>query len=190
MEDRPEDGDNVPRKRNPINDLYRLADISRWHIVNIPTRQSVAEHSYFVTLLAMRMAGAAGIPVGRVVQWALMHDGEEAWTGDIPGPLKRTMDKGVIPIREMMGDMYVENVADITRDLVKICDIAEAVKYLKIHGGESKHVQQVHKGLRDSLSVKCENIVKGWDQFHWDDALAELAFFLGDEGETHIDDYL
>lgn len=187
MDDQPEDRSDETR-RNPINDLYRLADIERFHIIRMDQKQSVAEHSFFVTLLSMRIAGAIGAPVGRVVQWALLHDAEEAWTGDIPSPVKANslID---FPIKEMMGDMYVGNVSPITRHIVKLADMAEAIKYLG-RNGKSRHAQLVEHNLRDRLWELAGTVIDEHPKFDWDRGLVEIKFYLDNSEETFIDDYV
>lgn len=185
MEDRPEDRDDETR-RNPINDLYRLADIKRWHIVKMDQKQSVAEHSFFVALLAMRFAAAIGCPVGRVVQYALLHDAEESWTGDIPSPMK---SKDKLPYQEMMGDMHIDSIAPITRAVVKICDYTESIKFLS-RNGSSRHTEMVKSNTIDKLWDYYGACCDEYPNFNWDKGLAELKFFLENSEETFIDDYV
>lgn len=185
MADQPEDRD-LETRRNPINDLYRMADIKRWHIVQMNQKQSVAEHSFFVTLLVMRIAGAIGAPVGRCVQCALLHDAEEAWTGDIPSPLNTGNS---LPIKEMMGDMYIDNIAPITRYVVKICDLAESIKFLR-RNGHSRHCDMIEEQSLEKLWDLVGNCADEYPKFDWDAGLAELNFFLDNREETFIDDYI
>ena len=186
MEDRPEDRDYAAR--NPIADLYRLAEIKRWHIVHLSQKQSVAEHSFFVTLLAMRFSSAIGAPVGRTVQYALLHDAEEAWTGDIPSPVKQYLSKSKIPIKEMMGDMYIDPQSPITAHIVKICDMAESMKFLDRHGN-SRHTTQVREDLSKQMDSFMGHVIDEYPNFNWDAGLEELKAFFTNE-ETYIDDYV
>lgn len=186
MEDRPEDRDN--EARNPIADLYRLAEIKRWHIVHLNQKQSVAEHSFFVALLAMRLASAIGAPVGRTVQYALLHDAEEAWTGDIPSPVKQYVEKAKIPVKEMMGDMYTEPHSPIVAHVVKIADMAESMKFLVRHG-DSRHTIQVKDDLSSRLDDFLGHVIDEYPNLDWDSGLREIQEFFHNE-ETYIDDYV
>ena len=69
-----------------------LAVVPRWSIAPRLNPQSVAEHSYFVTLYTDKLTMILGwSPAQRheAVAYALRHDMVEAQTGDTPGPIKR-----------------------------------------------------------------------------------------------------
>lgn len=185
MADQSEDGD-LETRRNPINDLYRMADIKRWHIVRMDQKQSVAEHSFFVTLLSMRLASAIGAPVGRITQWALLHDAEEAWTGDIPSPLNTGNS---LPLKDMLGDMYIGHISPITRHVVRICDIAESIKFIR-RNGHSRHCDMIEEQSLKKLWDLVTNCYNEYPAFDWDKGLAELNFYLDNREETFIDDYI
>ena len=173
--------------RNPINDLYRLADIKRWHIVRTSQDQSVAEHSYFVTLLAMRIASVIGAPIGQIVHYALLHDAEECWTGDIPSPVKHSMGESTLPIREMMGDMFIEP-NSLTKTIVKICDIAESIKFLNKFAAD-KHGVTVRENLVENIASFMEDCSEKFPSYDWQLVIAELNEYYKDN-QTHIDDYV
>lgn len=74
---------------------YRdLAHVPRWVIIPTLQKQSVAEHSYYVTLYSthimfkLRLDPRFTLPA---IYHALEHDREEAFTGDIPGPSKKIL---------------------------------------------------------------------------------------------------
>lgn len=192
MDDKREDGDHESypnRGRNPINDLYRLRDVQRWQIVNVGAKENVAEHSYFVTLLAMRIALAIGAPVGPTVRYALLHDAEEAWIGDIPSPVKQYVDQSMVPIQEMMGDM-LHPVDGLVQGVVKLADIATDIKFLIVHGKDTRHVSNVQNGLSDRLWEYAGNLIDVYPAFRWDDGLSEIKNWLDNKDETFIDDYI
>lgn len=74
---------------------YRdLSSVPRWGIVPVIRRQSVAEHSYYVTLYAHHICWALGLDERttlQVLRHCLEHDREECFTSDIPGPVKRSI---------------------------------------------------------------------------------------------------
>lgn len=71
-----------------------LAFVPRWGIAPRHHQQSVAEHSYYVTLYASEicnMLGIKGACRGEVLDAALRHDATDAWESDVPGPAKRSL---------------------------------------------------------------------------------------------------
>lgn len=73
----------------------RLSAVKRWGIVEMSRQQSVAEHSYNVTLVALNLVGAS---VGHkgfskedeslLLTLCLVHDMPEVFSGDIPSTIK------------------------------------------------------------------------------------------------------
>lgn len=71
---------------------YReLSFVPRWSIIRTIRQQSVAEHSYYVTLYAGQVADLIEWKGNRtqLLDYALRHDIEEGYISDIPGPSKR-----------------------------------------------------------------------------------------------------
>lgn len=70
-----------------------LAHVWRWAIVRCNHRQSVAEHSFFVTAygleLARRLDWGSYENLHLLALYLLRHDESECLEGDIPGPIKR-----------------------------------------------------------------------------------------------------
>ena len=86
-----------------IHQKLRLSNIPRWTMVNTTRQQSVAEHSYNVTLIAMELAKrmSVGEDYGGIDRFAIHkdivliainHDLMEVLTGDIPAPTKMACD--------------------------------------------------------------------------------------------------
>lgn len=78
-----------------------LAWVPRWSIIRVNRRQSVAEHSYFVSCYGLEIARRLDWPKvtshvmdqGEVrhllALYLLRHDEGECLSGDLPGPIKR-----------------------------------------------------------------------------------------------------
>lgn len=75
-----------------LYDFLRVGHVKRWHNVNTVKEQTLAEHSYMVTIIAIHLASAI---VGDeeftadVAFAALFHDAPEVVMGDTPTPAKR-----------------------------------------------------------------------------------------------------
>ena len=80
-----------------LQDLLRAQHVKRWHIVNTSREQTLAEHQYNVTTIALALYNSL-VGVDLVINAgeicvltlaALYHDAPEVRTGDIPTPSKR-----------------------------------------------------------------------------------------------------
>lgn len=76
--------------------LRMLAHVPRWSIVPTIRQQSVAEHSFFVSLYVAELmhehcSSWSDTKKLDVLRMALMHDTAEARMSDIPGPVKRAI---------------------------------------------------------------------------------------------------
>ena len=80
-----------------VSDLLRASHIKRWHIVQTSRGQTLAEHCYNVTTIALALydklvgidVDAASHEICILAISALYHDATEIRTGDIPTPGKR-----------------------------------------------------------------------------------------------------
>ncbi|MFC4812088.1 5'-deoxynucleotidase [Paenibacillus sp. GCM10023250] len=87
--------------------MYRLRYIERWSLMRNTTRETVAEHSYHVALLAHLLCEIGNAVFGkslradRAAAMALFHDATEVFTGDIPTPVKHHNPKMLANFREI-----------------------------------------------------------------------------------------
>lgn len=126
-----------------LQDLLNLAIVPRWSIVPHRRSQSVAEHSFRVAAIALEIT--RGINRGmfhpsavllehRVLLWALVHDGPEAETGDIPSTIKKQLPEGIISSMERnlcsWYDAEFKWVPAQERSIVKIADKVEELLFM------------------------------------------------------------
>lgn len=101
-------------------ELRTLSVVSRWNIVWTLTNDTVANHSFFVTLYAREIAQIINWPgpMADLMFYALMHDAEEFVTGDIVGPTKREIvdnDRAKAYIQAKMGERVPKQAREIDR---------------------------------------------------------------------------
>lgn len=101
------------------SELRTMSVVPRWSIINVLTRDTVSNHSYFVGVYVYSLARLIDWKgdIGRLMFRALVHDAEETICGDIPGPIKSEIidDKRAaefldIKMRERLG--YIVNELD------------------------------------------------------------------------------
>lgn len=122
-----------------------LATVPRWSIVPLVRKQSVAEHSFYVTLYAVQIAEFIGLGVeeqGHIARRALTHDMIETWTSDIPGPIKRQIvDRRAMPTLERDFNEKFASFREIPLDskfvylmdkIIKVADIADECYMLQL----------------------------------------------------------
>lgn len=118
-----------------------LAFVKRWGITRNIFEQDVAQHSYFVTLWAMRLALFLGWDPAttlELVKWALLHDIREIFSGDQPSPYKKALGTmaEVNDFDHMLTFKPEEhslwgNAMEQGKIILKLCDLVEA--QAKIH---------------------------------------------------------
>jgi len=190
MEDRSTDGYHVPR--SPIVDLYRLGSTYRWQVVHTSKEQSVAEHSHMVALLVLRFCQILGLPPLAYITYALLHDSEEAWIGDIATPAKRMMDQSHLPIKKMLGVFHTYLHLDdqrLVKPLVKLADDVEAMKFLSTYA-PTKHGAQVYDRINKHAAGTMRGLKENHPDGKWDLVQDEIEDFLNAPNETFADDYI
>ena len=122
-------------------EFLRASHISRWGIVQTATRQSIAEHMWRVWQLVTHWGPIVGLDSAEqhdAEQLALTHDLAEIRTGDAPTPHKTPELKAHLSAVEAKIVPYVtlheQTCSERTLALVKFCDTAEAVLFLRVNG--------------------------------------------------------
>lgn len=63
--------------------IYNLAFIHRYSVIPRVKNESIAEHSFFVASLVIKLNEDYSFDLGRAVTMATIHDWTESWTDDI-----------------------------------------------------------------------------------------------------------
>ena len=130
--------------------------MTRWHIVATAKRQSLAEHSFNVAMIAGYICDEIGevspARKRRIMYFALHHDIDEVIYGDIPSPAKKpdmprleVLDDRVLKLADLL-DMYTfirANAVDRHgRQVVQYCDnlLKEFLKHHPELAGIATHI--------------------------------------------------
>jgi 5'-deoxynucleotidase YfbR-like HD superfamily hydrolase len=136
-----------------IQDIYRASNIKRWQIVKNSFEQDIAQHSFNVAHIArellIRIFKKSGpyttnddflfdVWMRYVIEWALIHDLSEIFTGDVPTPLKEDIilnhddweSSTVIKFKKLIPPKIKNRVITI----VKIADLLCANKFILFNG--------------------------------------------------------
>jgi 5'-deoxynucleotidase len=132
--------------------------VRRWHIVQTSREQTLAEHSFAVSVIAGSIAAKArwsGLlhPEKKLMllQYALSHDLIEVRTGDMPTPYKKYIQMvGGLHILDKANELVDFEQAAVDRMakgtevemFVKIADLVEAIFFLQ-DNGVGRHAQDV-----------------------------------------------
>ena len=163
----------------------RLRFITRYATAPRSSKESVAEHSFFVAAYVLKLAQYYQFDVTEALALALMHDYPEAYISDVPHPIKvqnpdlaNALEKAEEKVLkdhlsdEMASILNRFNNADGPEALVCIlADVMSVVSYAKyeMELGNSSYMRQVYEGARPRF----ENLIT---------SLAKYA--LGDQTET------
>lgn len=119
-----------------------LAVVPRWSGLPRLHQQSVAEHSFYVALYTDIICRSVGMDTDRTyaaVSYALIHDMAESTTGDIMGPIKRSLvsyqalEAYERKILAQMGPHYVRDELEPgLRKLVKCANIIDEYFHISL----------------------------------------------------------
>lgn len=120
----------------------RLMQVKRYPICHVNRDQSVAEHSYNVMLIAMDLAKETKDRdvIEEVMNYAMVHDIEEVYTGDIPSSFKRQLRAECPEVAPLLDGL--KSTPGEVRSIVKLADLLEAMYYIREFGG-SRLAEQV-----------------------------------------------
>jgi hypothetical protein len=128
-----------PEQFKELEAVMRFAAVKRWHMVETRKTQTLAEHSANVAALAYVMATNCPIMyfghAGEILPGALFHDMPEVFTGDIPTPSKRWLDKDRLDLAEqtITPRIFIVPLRDDQKMMVKICDLCDSIRHIRLH---------------------------------------------------------
>lgn len=142
----------------------RLRFITRYATAPRSSRESVAEHSFFVAAYVLRLAEFYQFDVTSALSLALMHDYSEAYISDVPHPIKAQNPKLEEALNEAESKVLCEHLSEDMASLLKkfnekdgpealvcvLADIMSVVSYAKFEMelGNSSYMKQVYECTR------------------------------------------
>jgi len=127
--------------------LRNAGHVRRYHTVQTVGHQTVAEHSFHVTLILLHLT--QGKASAELLKAALYHDLPEVYTGDIPATAKWASPVLVNSLK-LLEDVFDEhhdlrvNLSEDDKRLLKFADMAELVMY---------SLDQLRLGNRNMLDI-------------------------------------
>ena len=148
-----------------IVEILRAQHINRWTIVPTTRPQSLAEHTFNVTMLVRDYCRRVDWDDDVLMKAALEHDLDEILTGDIPTPAKEAMrSQGFDPDKLNGKTKNVDMLDGPEKDALKCIDILESVHFLDNYGA-GKRANWVQGLLMNSLEMKVDRLGEWGDHF-------------------------
>lgn len=186
-----------------LADLARAGHVTRWHSVRTSRDQTLAEHLFMVSRIAVHLARTMfgpGLDDGallKLTEYAALHDAPELLMGDLPSPLKRHIeaiggaDNPVREIERQIAPWLEEMREDIARRnpehlmAVKLADLIDAILFID-HEGIGPHARAVCRGLQQIFDRKLDEARARYPAYPWDTAAALLETLRQDSAAGQI----
>lgn len=102
-----------------INSIYRMRFIDRWATSRVVIRDNVAEHSYYVTIIALILDelyssfNSVETRTAEIVTAALFHDLSDSYTAHIISPIKKYNQKIESNLNEFKNEVEINLFSNI-----------------------------------------------------------------------------
>lgn len=121
--------------QDDLQKLFTLSNVPRWAIIDKFRSQTVGEHTFRVSaivLILVREFDRRGLYVSKskALELAIVHDIEEAWSGDLPTPFKKLKNLQESTFKPDTNESF----------LVKLADLLEASIFLDRYGVNASHI--------------------------------------------------
>jgi putative hydrolase of HD superfamily len=120
-------GDELEGVLTFLRAAERLKTVTRSGWTSAGTRESVAEHTWRLCLMAMVLyGGASGIDLARLLKMCLIHDLGEAIRGDVPAPAQAGGGDKAAQERADLLELTVSLPPDLRQEILDLWDEYEA----------------------------------------------------------------
>lgn len=168
--------------------MLKLSTIPRWSIVEMHKRQSVGEHSFNTWILATSLYDYMFITPHNsyaresLAVWALTHDMDEVFMGDIPSPAKEIYSRLSPGINVLAKDEALKNTLpeivsrarglkdSLPYYLVKLADAVEALIFATIYTIRESDKQEVFEYIVPKTRETYTYAVQKNQALDWDRA--------------------
>jgi 5'-deoxynucleotidase len=168
-----------------IGDIFRSADISRWHSVKTLKNQNNAEHQFLVTWIADILSHRIYPKISErqqldLLRYNLGHDIPEALTGDIASPTKRALEKyfkdGENPLDDLESKLCpgykilkdkVEG--NPLRRISKLADLIEMIVFIN-QEGVGTYSETIEANLYRGVDEMIASSYEKYPDLKWDEA--------------------
>lgn len=139
-----------------VLDKLKLAQVKRYPICFTNKDQSVAEHSFGVMLITMELLKSVNDRdlADCALAYALTHDMDEVFTGDIPSPFKRELRAKCPAVSKHLEPEAKPPLA--VKLIVKLADYLEAIYFLREYGG-SRTADEVLEDIDRNFKLTLQN---------------------------------
>lgn len=154
--------------------VMKLSSIKRWQIIEMSKEQSVAEHSYNVTMISIALINGMDLRNPsyiektsirqEVIGWGLCHDLTELFTGDIPSPIKSRLKCPIDNLEANLFPMWSRengNLTHLARGIIKIADYMDAIQF-----AEKFCIDDDREAIIDEMRAKMIVTIKATDPKH------------------------
>lgn len=176
-----------------MKDIGRSGHVTRWHSVRTSRPQTLAEHHYLVTMIALEIAQRVydgALPPAQklaLLEYTLRHDTPELLIGDIPTPAKVHLAAAfgdgpnyLHQLEDSICEKYVaakKAVANTPLALIaKLADTADAIAFLHVEA-VNEHGRTIEGKLIRMFGRKLEEAESAYRNLIWmraSDVLDEL----------------
>ena len=123
----------------PIDKLLDCQHVKRWTLLSTATQSNVASHSFNVAMIALairkKMFNTLSFSDHEVAFYALMHDVDEAETGDMPTPTKEAIRKhGVEPNALFESQRLAPEPPPKIKEIIKLADLIDNYVFIRENG--------------------------------------------------------
>lgn len=148
-----------------IQSVDNLRNLIRYQTAPRVSRESVAEHSFFVAAYVLKLHDYYDFNLQKALSIALLHDFAETEISDVPHPVKRAyplieleLDKAEYDVNKNAIGQWLANGVDEFNHMtspegiiVKLADVLSVVAYSKyeIELGNSHYMRTVYEGTID-----------------------------------------